>query len=248
MVTGNAADDAIRRTESLPGLRVGLHLVLVEGRAALPPSQVPDLTDSNGEFSPRPLRAGLKYALRPGIRRQLEAEIRAQFEAFRATGLTLDHVDTHNHLHLHPGLLRLIVNVGGEFGLRAVRFPYEPPLLSWRASRRSLLSKVAFGAFLQPLLRHMRKRLAQARIRHNDFLVGLADSGRMTLGLTTEYVQRLPDGVTEFHFHPATRRCPEIDRTMADYDPVGEFRALTDVALVRAFDAAGAERITFSEL
>ena len=92
MVGGSAAEDAVERARRLPGLRVGLHLVLVEGRPVLPPAQLPDLVDADGEFSRDLVAAGFRFFFRPGARRQLAAEIRAQFEAFRATGLGLDHV------------------------------------------------------------------------------------------------------------------------------------------------------------
>ena len=36
MVASPAAADAVRRARALPGLRVGLHVVLVEARPALP--------------------------------------------------------------------------------------------------------------------------------------------------------------------------------------------------------------------
>src|SRR5213078_1596649 len=64
------------------------------------------------------LRVGLRYFFLPGVRRLLAAEIRAQFEAFRATGLALDHVNAHQHMHLHPVVARLIVEIGRSYGMR----------------------------------------------------------------------------------------------------------------------------------
>ena len=114
MVSAPAAEDAIERAHSLPSLRVGLHLTLVRGRPALPASDVPDLVGNDGEFPRNLVSAGLRFFFLPGIRRQLEREIRAQFEAYRATGLAMDHVIVHNHMHLHPTLLGLILKVGRE--------------------------------------------------------------------------------------------------------------------------------------
>nr|MDP9121626.1 hopanoid biosynthesis-associated protein HpnK [Acidobacteriota bacterium] len=138
MVSAAAADDAVRRARRIPTLAVGLHLVLVEGRPTLPPERIPDLVDRNGELATHLVRAGVEFFFRPSVRRQLADEIRAQFQAFRATGLALDHVNAHNHMHLHPTLLALILEIGRDFGLRAVRVPYEPPLASWRAARTGL--------------------------------------------------------------------------------------------------------------
>ncbi len=248
MVGADGTEDAVARARDLPSLRVGLHLVLVEGRPVLPPTEVPDLVNAHGEFSSFLVRAGFNYFFRPRVRKQLEAEIRAQFEAFEKTGLRLDHVNAHNHMHLHPTILGLILKVGGEYGLSAVRVPYEPPLQSWRASGKALTGRVAEWGFLWPWLSLMKKRLRKARVLSNDFVFGLADSGAMTTDLVLRFLRLLPDGVTEMYFHPSTRRCPEIDRSMPDYQHEEEFQALTDKSVLTACEAVGAQRIAFCDL
>src|ERR1700692_2751157 len=129
MVAAPAAADAVRRARANPTLRVGLHLVVIEGPAALPHAAIPDLVDDAGQFPSNQLRLGLNYFFRPRVRRQLLAEIQAQFAAFAATGLTLDHANAHKHMHLHPTVGRLLIDIGREFGLRSVRIPAEPPTL-----------------------------------------------------------------------------------------------------------------------
>src|SRR5262245_20077089 len=82
MVAGPASRDAVARAQKLPQLRVGLHVVLVEGTPTLPPERVPGLVDAKGCFRTDMARLGLDIALRGDVRRQLRAEIEAQFEAF----------------------------------------------------------------------------------------------------------------------------------------------------------------------
>ncbi len=112
MVGAEATADAVDRASRLPSLHVGLHLVLVEGSPVLPPQAVPDLVNRQGKFSSHLVRAGINFFLWPEVRRQLEAEIRAQFQAFQKTGLPLDHVNGHHHMHLHPTVLGLLLKVG----------------------------------------------------------------------------------------------------------------------------------------
>jgi hopanoid biosynthesis associated protein HpnK len=248
MVSGDAAGDAVERARRQPSLRVGLHVVLVEGRPALPPGAVPDLVDHSGEFSTHLLRAGIDFFFRPQVRRQLEAEIRAQFEAFRATGLALDHVNAHNHLHLHPTVLGLLVKVGRDFGLTAVRVPYEPPFASWRAARKTPARRLVASAFLAPWVALLRHRLARAGLKSNQFTFGLHDSGNMHAALLTQFLGRLPEGVTEIYVHPATRRCPEIDRHMPDYRHEAELEALKSRAVMEMLQAKGVRRIAFVDI
>jgi hopanoid biosynthesis associated protein HpnK len=248
MVSAAAADDAVERARKSPSLRVGLHVVLVRGRPMLPPESVPDLVDESGEFDDRLVRAGVKFFFLKGVRRQLESEIRAQFEAFGKTGLPLDHVNAHNHLQLHPTILNLILKAGCEHGLKAVRLPYEPPILSWRASRRSLASRLATGIFLRPWIAHLKGRLTRARLHFNDYVFGLLDSGAMTAERTLQILSRLPEGVTEIYFHPATRRCPEIERALPGYWHEQEFAALINPAVKHALEKLRVRRIAFSDL
>jgi len=87
MVAGPAAEDAVRRARKMPNLRVGLHLVVIEGPSVLPQAAIPALVDRKRQFPSDQLRLGLRYFFLPHVRRQLAAEIRAQFGAFAATGL-----------------------------------------------------------------------------------------------------------------------------------------------------------------
>ena len=76
----------------------------------------------------------------------------------------------------------------------------------------------------------------------------MADSGRMTRDLVLALVREMPPGVTEMYFHPAVRRCPEIDQTMPDYQHEREFQALTDPAIERELLKQRIHRIAFSDL
>jgi len=248
MIGGAAARDAVERAKRLPSLKVGLHLVLVDGRPVLPSREIPDLVDGRGEFSTRLVGAGLNFFFRPGVRRQLATEIRAQFLVFQETGLLLDHVNAHNHMHLHPTVLGLILKVGREFGLRAMRVPYEPVFPSWRASRRGLVSKLAGWMLLYPWIQILKVRLRRAGIRCNDFVFGLNDSGHLHQDIFLRLLSCVPQGVTEIYCHPATRRCAELDRTMPDYEHEQEFKALVSPAVREAIAASGFQRIAFSEL
>lgn len=249
MTGGEFFGDAVERARNCPTLRVGLHLTLVEGRPVSPPEQVPDLVDSNGEFSTRLARAGFRFFFLPRVRRQLETEIRAQFDAFARTGLSLDHADAHNHMHLHPTVLGLMLKIGNEYGLRAVRLPKEPPLRSWRAAgRRALAARLTSAFFLAPWMFLMKRTLRRAGVKCNDYLYGMTDGGAMTEPLLQNILRNLPDGVTELCCHPAVGRSAEIDRTMPLYRHEDEFRALTGDRLRRTLEEVQAQAVAFGDL
>lgn len=232
MVGAPMAEDAVERARRSPNLGVGLHLVVVRGRAVLAPERIPDLVDGDGRFDGNLVRAGFRYYFLPRVRRQLAAEIRAQFEAFQATGLVLDHANAHNHMHLHPTVLRLIVDIGREFGLAAVRLPHEP----------------GGGIFLAPWIALMKRRLRRTGLRFNDFIFGIRDAGRMDGDALRRIIATLPDGVSEIFLHPATGRWAEMESEAAGFRFEDEFKALVDPAVRAAVAKAGAELIAFGDL
>lgn len=201
MVTAPAASDAARRAKAMPTLRVGLHLVLVDGRPALAAAEIPDLVDADGFFRADMARTGAAMFFRPKVRRRLAAEIEAQFKAFAATGLPLDHVNAHKHFHLHPTIASLIVTIGRNFGLRAARVPLEPTNVLAKVEPNA---KRAGASALTPFARLLRRRFRSAGLLVPDQVFGLHWSGAMTRDRLRGIVERLPDGLSEIYLHPAT--------------------------------------------
>ena len=223
MVAAPAADDAVRRARALPGLRVGLHLVLADGRAMLSRDLIPDLADEAGCMNDRMAANSIRFFLSPKLRRQLEAEIRAQFAAFACTGLALDHVNVHKHFHLHPTLLSMLLRIGREYGVPAVRVPDEP---LWFAARAGGWPAGAGSVLLAPWIVFMKRLLRAARMPHNDHIFGVAASGAMDEGKLLTILARLPPGVTEIYLHPATQSGAAISSSMPGYRHSEELAAL----------------------
>jgi len=201
MVAAPAAADAVARAKAMPRLRVGLHLVLVDGKPTLPASAVPDLVGPDGMFRNDMAGAAIRMFLLPHVRRQLEAEIEAQFDAFRATGLTLDHVNTHKHFHLHPTIASSIARVGRRYGLRAVRVPLEPREVLLRIEPGT---KLASDFVTAPWAMLSRARFRAVGLRVPDSVFGLAWSGAMTASRLLGLIENLPEGLSEIYLHPAT--------------------------------------------
>ena len=246
MVGAPAAADAVGRARGLPTLAVGLHLVLADGWSVLPPSRVPALVDARGRFGNNMVRDGVRFFALPAVRRQLEAEIRAQFQAFADTGLPLDHVNAHKHFHLHPTLLEMLLRIGSEFGIPAVRLPREPAWAARRAGGAIAGSTVA--GLLSPWLAIMRRRLRCAGVAHNDHVFGMSDSGAMDEARLLEILRKLPEGVTEIYLHPALESGAAIAPSMSGYRHADELAALLSPKVRAAIAACGAPTGGFRQL
>ncbi|MEQ5838038.1 hopanoid biosynthesis-associated protein HpnK [Paraburkholderia acidicola] len=224
MVAAPAADDAVERARRLPGLRVGLHLVLADGPAQLPHAVIPDLVDAQGRFGDNMVRDGFRFFFLPQVRAQLAREIRAQFDAFARTGLPLDHVNTHKHFHLHPTVLTLILAIGRDYGMRAVRLPCEAGAPLW----------------LRPWVALIRARLERAGVAHNDYVIGISQTGRMDEAALLHALANLPPGVGEIYCHPAAAGDEPLTPAMHAYRHTDELDALLSPRVAAAIEAAGA--------
>jgi chitin disaccharide deacetylase len=211
MVGQGAAADAVMRARGLPNLGVGLHLTLVCGAPTLPTAEVQLLCGADGMLLEDLPRAGARWFFNRRAHAQMLAEVEAQFAAFAATSLPLDHVDGHNHMHLHPSVLPHVVRLAKAQNCRWIRLPYE-------AGGMPLIAR--------PWLAWMRRYLRQHGMRHNDRVVGLVSSGHVTGSMVHHAIAALPGGITELYMHPATKRSPHFAKEMPHYDPVGEYEAL----------------------
>jgi hopanoid biosynthesis associated protein HpnK len=229
MVASPGAADAVRRARALPRLRVGLHVVLVEARPALRPEQIPDLVAPDGCFRTDMARLGFDIAFRPRVRRQVTAEITAQFEAFAATGLPLDHVNAHKHFHLHPVIAAEVIAIGKKFGARAIRVPTEPVAVVRGIEPATATLSASLLAQWTKVLRAQADRAGMAA---PDAVFGLAWSGAMTRERIKSLLERLPPGVVELYTHPAAAN--EFAGHAPGYRYTDELAALTDPDCIAA--------------
>ncbi len=248
MVNGPAVAEALEFARAHPRLGVGLHLVLLQGRAALSRSDIPDLVDERNEFSRKPVATGVRYFFLPQLRPQLEREIRAQLEKFLATGLRLSHVDGHLNIHMHPTVLEILLRLAPHYGIRALRLPREPVGLTLRVSLWQWWRKLGEALTFRALVAHARPKLDAAGLRYPDQLFGLHQSGRMTEEYLAAILRCLPPGTTEVYTHASFLDAESARWRPPHYDCEGELRALTSPRLRALVDAAGIELISYSQL
>jgi len=234
MVGAPAAADAVARARRLPNLRVGLHVTLVDGDPVTHHAHVAGLVDHRGRLRNDLARYGAELALNPSRRRQMAREIEAQFDAYRATGLPLDHVNAHRHFHLHPAVAAAVMTIGRHFGMRAMRVPVEP----WHVvagidpKSRRIVSRVA-----APWAAFMRSRARLAGLTTADAVFGLAWSGAMTAQRLAALLRRLPPGFVEIYLHPA--ESDAFAGAAPGYRYVEEFAALCDPECIAAVRRSG---------
>jgi hopanoid biosynthesis associated protein HpnK len=200
LANGEAFDEAAAIARQEPGLETGVHLALTQLAPCLPTSHVSALLDGDGRFPDNPMPVLRKLSLGQIPEEQIEAEFRAQIERVRNAGLTISHLDGHQHVHVFPATAKIVAQLAKEYGIRAVRLPREP--ICWPRG----LGTRALPRFLQSLAlrftcRKAAKIFRQAGLVFPDRFYGFANAGRMEKLIRRRLAHPQP-GVTEIGCHP----------------------------------------------
>ncbi len=186
-----------------PSLGVGLHLTLVCGHSALPPERIPGLVNTDWEFDANPVLVGSRYFFCRELREQLRAEIHEQFKRFADTGLALDHVNGHLHLHLHPTVFRVLMEGATKLRIERLRLTFDPFLLNLRLSSGHWCYRAMHAVIHHCLSANARPRLKRSRIRHTGAVFGLLQNARVDETYITKLLPCLPRGDSELYSHPS---------------------------------------------
>ncbi len=123
MATGRAFDHAVSLIRSCPMLDIGCHLTLVAEKPLL--KQDSSLTGKDGRF-PEDIRTLAAHLLMRRIYLpDVKAEWSAQIERILDNGIRVVHLDSHQHVHVLPGILGLSFELGRKYHIPFIRRPVE---------------------------------------------------------------------------------------------------------------------------
>lgn len=203
MVNEAGCSEAVALARENPRLGVGLHLTLLCGRSALAPGAIPGLVDADGRFSEHPARVGFRYYFQPKLRPQLVAEIDAQFQKFWATGLKLDHLNGHLHLHLHPAIFDILMENAGRWGITHLRLTRDPFWLNAGLAPGRWRYRAAHAAIYSALSLRARSALRRRGIKHTQAVFGLLQNARVDEPYVLRLLPALAPGDYELYSHPS---------------------------------------------
>jgi predicted glycoside hydrolase/deacetylase ChbG (UPF0249 family) len=187
-----------------PAVSIGAHLNLTTGCPVLPPGAIASLVDGAGAFLPLQTLARRAVAGRLAPV-EIQAELDAQLARLRATGAAVDHLDSHEHAHLLPGVAAAVVHVAQRAHIPWLRC-HRPRLLGPGSVVRYYRRRP------RRLVAHAAKRLLAARFRAAglagpDGMVApsmlLAPVGGGPLREWAAIAAALPPGLWELVVHPA---------------------------------------------
>ena len=248
------AEAALARARlEAPGLGIGLHLNLTEGRPLTGDAAAP-LTDGQGEFVRSPLALARRVRTSEAARLAAEREWEAQILWARDHNLRPTHLDGHKHVHLAPGLLPITIALAKKHGIPAIRTTAE-----WRPAGIAKMLPHEWG--VKDRLRQMilarvgrrwgvagRRDVRNAGLATTDWFFGLRATGGISAELI-EYVLRCaPEGTGELMVHPGEAEASPARPTRLAGSRPAELAALCEERTRRAAEENGWTLINYEGL
>ena len=241
MPGGAAFDDAAALAARSPKLGVGIHLTLVNGNPVLPPAEIPSLVteagifvDDHTAFAVRLLRGAVNL-------NEVRAELAAQLRRVEAAGIHPTHADSHQHMHVLPGVIDIVLDLCRAAGIPAMRAPRAPLFAGSFGGIGQLIGRTGLAV----LARRAAAKAQRCSIRVPDHFAGIVAGEAVDAATLTGIAASLRDGVTEVMLHPGTDNAVLIRDCLWDHDFEAELSALSAPTVRDALTAAGAEIVNF---
>ncbi len=242
MATGEAFEDAIERCRALPSLRIGLHLCLVEQTPLLARDVIPSLVGEGGRLHRNYASFSRRYFVGMINRDEVQMELEAQIQRVRSYNVSIVHFDSHQHIHLLPGVWDVVTGLAKKHQVDAIRYPNErfhPYMARDPRSIPRLLQMLA--------LRAMCNAVKKTDLISADHFAGFFFGGRMNATNLLTTLHHLPQtGASELMCHPG---CDEnASRGDDKYDRVAEVEALCNPDIKRELEEQSWQLATYADL
>ena len=169
-------------------------------------------------------------------------EFRAQIERIRKAGFEITHLDSHEHIHLLPRVLRILIDLAREYNIPAVR------LLREERIRGALTPEKVYRFSLSRLLtRDSAITLRKAGLFSPDHMLGFVDSGRLSEDLLIDMLGSLEDGMTELIAHPGFLDPDVLDHYRWHVNCEYELSALVSRRVKQLLDEKRVKLISYQE-
>lgn len=246
MPSGRAFNEAILFAAKNPGLGVGIHLTLVAEAPVSNPDHIPSLVDNTGYFAPQYPQFLVRYIMGKISRDEIRRELFAQVQKVVSTGLKISHIDSHQHLHIFPGILDIVIEIAKAYNIKAIRIPDEPyffwggyPFSPFRAIARAGLT------FLARIARYKSIKNGIAAPHH---FFGMLAGGNMKEEYLANILDQLPDGVSEIMVHPGSDATALQETYQWHYHWEQELFALTSDRIGNLLKTRDIHLVSFGEL
>jgi len=200
-----AFDHALTLLKANPLLGVGIHLTLVGGvPPVLPAEEVPSLVDNNGLFFSDYTVFIKKFYLGQVKKEEIKRELDAQMLKAVAAGVHFTHIDSHQHMHVLPGIVPIIVALCQKFKVTAVRLPQEAYFSDY--GYNTTFGRKIGRAGLTFCAQLAAKQFKKAGLTYPDQFFGMLAGGNISVPVVNAFLSVLREGTGEIMTHPGNSK------------------------------------------
>lgn len=240
--SGEAFDDALRLAKSIGLVEAGAHLALTETASVTEASRIQSLADAGGRFYKGHIQFLLKYIAGSIDLDEVYVEWRAQLQKAISTGIRITNLSSHEHIHMLPELLDIIIKLAKEYDIPAIRYPHAD-----RSIRRMGMKAVGKSLALSYFAGKMTRALNAAGIMAPEHFLGFLDSGNITEEVLLDIIVNLEDRTTELVCHPGFLGPEVLERYRFHKNSEAELYALTSPRVKKSIADKGINLVSYAE-
>lgn len=240
--SGEAFEDAVKLAGSIGLDEAGAHLALTQTRSVTAPSRISSLVDTDGNFYGGHAGFFLKFISGAINLDQVYTEWKAQLDKVRATGIRITNLSSHEHVHMLPPLLGILISLAREYDIPAIRYPHSDRSRS-RGGAKTLCKKFALLCFEG----RMGRTLKSSGITAPEHFLGILDSGSITEEVLLGMISNLEEGATELVCHPGFLGREVLEKYRFHKNSERELFALTSPRVKRLADEKEVKLVSYSE-
>jgi len=246
MAGGKAFEHAVALASANPQLGIGVHLTLVGEKSVCQPDKVKSLLDKDGCLSSKYPQFLLRYMLGRIELADIRRELTAQVQKVVDSGIHITHLDSHQHMHIVPGIINLTIDIAKEFGIKAMRLPAEPYFFlgGYPSSPMRIVARTGLTCLAKLAGRKIKKH----ELAMPDHFFGMLAGGNMREEFLSTIIDVLPEGITEIMMHPGSNNELLNKSYNWNYHGQEELAAVTSEVLRRRIADKKITLISFRDL
>ena len=242
MPAGEALDDALRRAGSIKLKEAGAHLALTGATPVSDPATIPTLVTKDGKFYKNYAQFFPNLFLKKIDPDHIHRELKAQLDIAVSSRIKITDINSHEHIHMMPGILEIFINLAKEYGIPSIRYPHKESI-----SAPIGLKKMYKKAILSYFEKTMRAPLERSGLIYPESFLGFLDAGNLRENIIINMLRSLGEGVTELVCHPGFVSPELLEKCIFYLDCESELAALTSRNVKNFVNEKGIKLITYGE-
>jgi len=241
--TGEAFEDAIRSAKAAGIKSVGAHLALTETTPVTDPRKIPTLVAKDNRFYKDYLRFFFKLFSKKIDHGQVYIELKGQLDRLITAGIPVTNLNSHEHIHMMPDILKIFVRLAKEYNIPSVRYLHGDILLS-----PFKIKKIYKAIVLSYFGGRMNSVLEGSGTARPDNFIGFLDSGDLNESILINMLNALGEGTAELVTHPGFLGPELLERYRFHLNCESELFALTSPRVKKTIKDKNIKLITYEEL